>query len=618
MPPSNEEEVAPYQNAMSRLRRHIHRRDYLLRWCSSHVQGVAEARRHAAYLAHLARKIEEDYVILSILHSEFVNTFLGIDGSFRLNNSLLINDYEAEFNSRAADDQAGVGYCSRLPRGPHHQAPPPPDGDRSLRMRPISPKKSVVLPFPRALGSHEGGTISQNLTSPSLVSKSGQRFIIPAAFSRPFASLAFTTSILSVMVNIEPPHEYPLYDIDELEPPSPPSCPLYDIDEILASLTLEDDGKDPRPDSSPTPPPKSPEPPATPERRSTRSAPCTPARQRADPHSSSTIYVFQSPQKSGFTSDWSEAANATQGTSRSHVRAVYKTAKSRTGKILAYVVFRGRTIGVFESWDPVRVSTTGVRFALHQGYMSVEAAHHAFSLAQENGWTRTASATLLSSPINITNAPLPISEGAPLIVSQLFARGTTDAWYVVYAGVNPGVFGSYIECALNVLGIRNSSHESIVGYDLARLKFSDAAGRGEVHVRRFTMVAELKSVTQPEIVVSPHAAAQAKYRAKNAEAEREKARLRMRKLRQVRKEGPQTSAAAPIDQARQDVIPQDYHDSSEFKEFCVYMDTLVPVFIDVDDEVPGELGQWEKFLATNPCTLDLEPFEDSWVEQMKS
>lgn len=46
------------------------------------------------------------------------------------------------------------------------------------------------------------------------------------------------------------------------------------------------------------------------------------------------------------------------------------------------------------------------------------------------------------------------------------------------------------------------------------------------------------------------------------------------------------------------------------------MDTLLPVWIDFNDEVPAEVEQWEKFLETNPCTLDLEPFDISYIEEM--
>ncbi|KAJ7740188.1 hypothetical protein DFH07DRAFT_965372 [Mycena maculata] len=102
---------------------------------------------------------------------------------------------------------------------------------------------------------------------------------------------------------------------------------------------------------------------------------------------------------------------------------------------------------------------------------------------------------------------------------------------------------------------------------------------------------------------SAHAIAQAKYRLKNAEAERLKAKSRMQKLREARKRG----AVAPTEEVR---------NSHEFREFREYMDTLVHVWIDFDDTDPEEVAQWEEFLATNPSTLDLEPFDISIVEEM--
>ncbi|KAJ7509960.1 hypothetical protein B0H11DRAFT_1900377 [Mycena galericulata] len=269
----------------------------------------------------------------------------------------------------------------------------------------------------------------------------------------------------------------------------PSGWPCYDIDEILAAMTLEEQaGRGSRPASPATPPPLTPEPPATPVKREGRSLPATPARKTkpiasaADLASSPTIYRFASPTKSGYTADWSEAGMATQGFP-SHVRAVRTRTKIRTKKN-AYVVFRGRTIGVMHSWDQVEAAVSGVRFSLYQGYPTAALATAAFQLASEHGWTSEAEADSWSAlPISISRAPSPIN-AQDSTAPTLIPRHPEDPWYVVYAGINPGIFPTFLECALNVLGIESSLHESVSTYDEAVAKFGRAKLRGEVQVRR--------------------------------------------------------------------------------------------------------------------------------------
>ncbi|KAJ7839126.1 hypothetical protein B0H14DRAFT_3458893 [Mycena olivaceomarginata] len=285
-----------------------------------------------------------------------------------------------------------------------------------------------------------------------------------------------------VQLDGSPPPPVPVYDIDELvdgvnEPPLP--LPLYDIEAILATLTLEEARESQCPPTysllptaapprTPTPPPRTPTPP---------------------PRRSSTLYMFHSPNKSGFSTDWSEAGASTQGQSQSYVRAIRK-ARSHRPKAKAYTIFRGKVTGVFNSWREVEVATSGVRFALHKGYATRIQAEAAYELAIANGWT-CSMATWTPSPISSAQAPRPpvLDRSALTLESEsaLGRSGVDDPWYVVYAGVNPGVFPTYVECALNVLGIEGSLHEKLPSYAEARQKFARAQRRGEVHVRRFRL-----------------------------------------------------------------------------------------------------------------------------------
>ncbi|KAJ7173535.1 hypothetical protein C8R46DRAFT_1215466 [Mycena filopes] len=265
----------------------------------------------------------------------------------------------------------------------------------------------------------------------------------------------------------------------------PQTVPLYDIDEIFAALSLEEQAKLTIGRAS-TPPPSyaeevfNPAPNSSPPRRREPSPPNTPAPNSSQPTASSpTVYEITTPTKTTFSTDWSEAAAATQASS---VRAVRKTRKR--SKKAAYVVFRGRSVGVFKLWAEVLEATSGVRFALHQGYTTLEAAENAFHLALINGWACD-SQSWRATPIQRSQAPLPLADD-PTTVSpetpNLLPRSPGDPWYVVYAGINPGVFGSSLECALNVLGIKSSVHDRASSYADALAKFDRATVRGEVRV----------------------------------------------------------------------------------------------------------------------------------------
>ncbi|KAJ7632085.1 hypothetical protein B0H17DRAFT_1149970 [Mycena rosella] len=248
--------------------------------------------------------------------------------------------------------------------------------------------------------------------------------------------------------------------------------PVYDIDKIFASLTLAEapdaEGRKPLPETPPRTPTHTP-------RKQKVSSP-------EQSTSASISYSYASPTRSGHTQDWAHAAHVTQGTPESRVQCIGKRPKTRTKKA-AYVVFRGRTIGVFRVWQDVQQATSGLPFALHQGYTTQDLATAAFDFAERRGWTAQYTASLFTVPLT---APLPIPEAlhAPkLFSSPLATRRVEDSWFVVYAGIHPGVFPTSIECALNVLGIEASVHESAATYALACEKFRHAKERGEVHVR---------------------------------------------------------------------------------------------------------------------------------------
>ncbi|KAJ7436469.1 hypothetical protein B0H11DRAFT_2256174 [Mycena galericulata] len=284
---------------------------------------------------------------------------------------------------------------------------------------------------------------------------------------------------------------------------STPPLPVYDIDEIFASLTLEEQAEVERPpprrrrrartsDGSST---RVDAPPSTPPRPLTPDQPVL-----ASLSETATLYRFSSPTKSGLTEDWSEAAHAMQ-TASAQVRAMRKPRKKRSKKV-AYVVFRGRHVGIMSTWhvffwtsrlrtayqgssprDEVEDAISGIPFAIHKGFASRETAMAAFQHAEANAWTSTAVAWT-SLPISMTRAPLPVADATPTSLPAVATRDPKDPWYVVYAGINPGIFPTSVECMLNVLGIQDSVYESVPTFSEAQAKFARALRRGEVSVQR--------------------------------------------------------------------------------------------------------------------------------------
>ncbi|KAJ7160862.1 hypothetical protein C8R46DRAFT_1038080 [Mycena filopes] len=159
--------------------------------------------------------------------------------------------------------------------------------------------------------------------------------------------------------------------------------------------------------------------------------------------------------------------------------------RSRTGKFKVYVVFRGRFIGVFDLWDDVVAATSGFRFALQQGYSSRQDAELAYQFAETHGWTSN-SQTWTLTPLLSKDAPLPhpVPGKTASSPSTLSYRETGAPWYIAYRGINPGVFGTFVECALNTLGVEGALHESVPTYEEAVAKFTRASVRGEVSVER--------------------------------------------------------------------------------------------------------------------------------------
>ncbi|KAJ7744430.1 hypothetical protein DFH07DRAFT_963655 [Mycena maculata] len=219
-----------------------------------------------------------------------------------------------------------------------------------------------------------------------------------------------------------------------------------------------------------TPPPSSPKLPATPIEERTaksKSVPSTPVGR------DNRAYAVRSPEKNGgatiHTVQWFSAGTLTQEVSGASVRRVGGS-KKRKPASAAYIVFYGGEVGVFEQWTDVQTSIHGHGLAIFSGFPTVAAADAALAYARGRGWTADSQApTSAASPF-----PLPSYKDNPLNVGA----GGSGVWYTVCRGGSPGVYRSYLECGLNISGIKGSLFASFDSREEAEAAFHKAREGG--------------------------------------------------------------------------------------------------------------------------------------------
>ncbi|KAJ7060664.1 hypothetical protein C8F01DRAFT_1083660 [Mycena amicta] len=225
---------------------------------------------------------------------------------------------------------------------------------------------------------------------------------------------------------------------------------------------------DDEPASTETPPPPLPETPPPPP------LPVTARRE----------YLYSSPTvPPTHTTEWSQAAKATQGVANGHVRLVAREPAPRK-KAVCWVVFRGRENGIFHQWNLAEAATAGFRLAVYQGYTNVSDAERAYNYAVERRYTSTQpQASGLALPLAQIPASM-VDENNDVDEARLVPRAADDPWYIVYRGVNPGIYPTYLEVALNTNGVSLAGHDSRETLADAILAFHGAKLRGDVQVRR--------------------------------------------------------------------------------------------------------------------------------------
>ncbi|KAJ7061123.1 hypothetical protein C8F01DRAFT_1252765 [Mycena amicta] len=139
----------------------------------------------------------------------------------------------------------------------------------------------------------------------------------------------------------------------------------------------------------------------------------------------------------------SQAAQNTQGVPNAQVRLVSQRPAPRK-KAVCWAVFRGSSIGVFDRWDVAKAATTGFRLAIFQGYGDITAARRAYDYAVARGYTSTQSQDRgLALPLDLM--PVSVVTANRVDEARLLPRTPDELWYIVYQGVNPGIYPTYLE-----------------------------------------------------------------------------------------------------------------------------------------------------------------------------
>ncbi|KAJ7784911.1 hypothetical protein DFH07DRAFT_763524 [Mycena maculata] len=264
-----------------------------------------------------------------------------------------------------------------------------------------------------------------------------------------------------------------------------------EILELIARLDLTDVKDSPPPAQRQPPPPRtlSPHRPPTIERHTfpsiprrgyttqqTRTAPaiCLPSPSVRTP----VVYRYSTPTQQSYTTDWASAAAATQGIPQSQVKIVQGRRPRNRGKKDAYVVFYGLRTGVFRTWDEIVPLIHGVRNNIHRAYKTVAEANTAYQYAVNRSWVRSCDGTVVT---GIPELPQPTQDLAT--INPLHGTETlTSKWYLVFRGITPGIYRSYLESQLNTLGIRGATHKSVEGRAAAVATYERACARGDVGV----------------------------------------------------------------------------------------------------------------------------------------
>ncbi|KAK7031673.1 hypothetical protein R3P38DRAFT_2774171 [Favolaschia claudopus] len=183
--------------------------------------------------------------------------------------------------------------------------------------------------------------------------------------------------------------------------------------------------------------------------------------------SSPARYHYHTPQQSGYTDDWLEAAAMR---ARNPGSSVFRTGSSHDRK--TYLILIGAPgVGVYEHYKAVQRALAGYPKAIWCSFLTLEEANAAWSHARALGWTGDSKPLKLPAPRS--HVPLPAARNHP---PSPLVNGTD--WYVVSAGVNPGVYSSYLEAKLNCWNVVDAAMKKYGTRVLAEAAYQRALDKG--------------------------------------------------------------------------------------------------------------------------------------------
>ncbi|KAJ7836518.1 hypothetical protein B0H13DRAFT_2368688 [Mycena leptocephala] len=170
----------------------------------------------------------------------------------------------------------------------------------------------------------------------------------------------------------------------------------------------------------------------------------------------------------------SKAAYFSQRVPQGRVRAIARSPSSPRPNNRGFAVFYGRIPGYYQQWhgpQGAHAQVTCVSGALCQGYETLAEARATYNYGCSRNWTGVRGVPA-GEVRPIESLPVPIVPDDPTPNPLHGAVGArTHRWHIMYAGITPGIYLSFLEAALNTQGISGSRYDSATSLHEARRRW---------------------------------------------------------------------------------------------------------------------------------------------------
>ncbi|KIY60714.1 hypothetical protein CYLTODRAFT_460499 [Cylindrobasidium torrendii FP15055 ss-10] len=158
-------------------------------------------------------------------------------------------------------------------------------------------------------------------------------------------------------------------------------------------------------------------------------------------------YAIRNKGGTEYTDSWSVAGRAAVCDS-ALVQCLTSRRLVPSGHTTAYVVFIGHETGVVRTWRKCQNLVSGVPYNIYQGYQTYELAVKAYNHALANRFVHKSGQLPADWRLNVR-------EPGPLFVGV-----ASKKFYVVFRGICPGVYTTYLEAMISVLGVNGNVFRS--------------------------------------------------------------------------------------------------------------------------------------------------------------